>query len=140
MQVSPLSGILVLERTILMKFGIHYLMSCSIAQSPVQRYQDTITQAVEAESLGFESIWPVEQHLNQEISALPCPALLLAAVAARTRKLRLGTGIVQLGLHHPLRVAEEIATLDVVSGGRVEFGVGRGGNPAHFAGFQIPMA
>ncbi|PSR53289.1 hypothetical protein AHMF7605_06960 [Adhaeribacter arboris] len=122
-----------------MKFGIHYLLSCSPEQSPVQRYQDSIEQAVLAESLGFESVWPVEQHFNQTMSAMPCPTLLLAAIAARTKSLRLGTAIIQLGLNHPLRVAEEIATLDVLSKGRVEFGVGRGSNPSHFAGFNISL-
>jgi alkanesulfonate monooxygenase SsuD/methylene tetrahydromethanopterin reductase-like flavin-dependent oxidoreductase (luciferase family) len=122
-----------------MQFGLHYLLSCAANQSPAARYRDTLEQAVRAEALGFESVWPVEHHLNQAVSALPCPALLLAAIAARTRTLRLGTSIVQLPLAHPLRVAEEIATLDVLSGGRVEAGVGRGGNPAHFAGFGVPM-
>lgn len=123
-----------------MQFGLHYLLSCADGQSPARRYQDTVEQAVRAEALGFESVWPVEHHFHQTVSALPCPALLLAAVAARTRTLRLGTAIVQLPLAHPLRVAEELATLDVLSGGRVEAGVGRGGNPAHFAGFGVPMA
>jgi alkanesulfonate monooxygenase SsuD/methylene tetrahydromethanopterin reductase-like flavin-dependent oxidoreductase (luciferase family) len=71
---------------------------------------------------------------------MPAPSLLLAAIAARTSTLRLGTAIVQLPLAHPLRIAEEIATLDVLSGGRVEFGVGRGGNPTHFGGFGVPLA
>jgi len=123
-----------------MKFGLHYLMSCSDSQSPAQRYRDTVEQAARGEALGFESVWPVEQHFNQTQSALPCPALLLAAIAERTRTMRLGTGIVQLPLGHPLRIAEEIATLDVLSGGRVEFGVGRGSNPQHFAGFGVPLA
>jgi alkanesulfonate monooxygenase SsuD/methylene tetrahydromethanopterin reductase-like flavin-dependent oxidoreductase (luciferase family) len=123
-----------------MKFGIHYSLSCSPDQSLVRRYQDTIQQAVYAEDLGFESIWPVEQHFNQSLSALHCPTLLLAALAARTQSLRLGTGIIQLGLNHRQRVAEEIATLDVLSGGRVEFGVGRGSNPTHFAGFGVPLS
>jgi alkanesulfonate monooxygenase SsuD/methylene tetrahydromethanopterin reductase-like flavin-dependent oxidoreductase (luciferase family) len=123
-----------------MQFGLHFLMSCADGQSPVARYQETLEQAARAEALGFESVWPVEHHFHRAVSALPCPALLLAAVAARTRTLRLGTAIVQLPLAHPLRVAEELATLDVLSGGRVEVGVGRGGNPAHFAGFGVPMA
>jgi alkanesulfonate monooxygenase SsuD/methylene tetrahydromethanopterin reductase-like flavin-dependent oxidoreductase (luciferase family) len=123
-----------------MKFGVHYLMSCASAQSPYVRYQDTITQSVLAEKLGFESVWPVEQHFNQIQSALPCPTLLLASIAVKTTNLRLGTAIIQLPLHHPMRTAEEIATLDVLSGGRVEFGVGRGSNPAHFAGFNIPLS
>lgn len=123
-----------------MKFGLHYLMSCADTQSPAQRYRDTLEQAVAAEALGFESVWPVEQHFNRSVSILPSPMLLLAAIAARTQTLRLGTAIVQLPLAHPLRIAEEIATLDVLSGGRVEFGVGRGGNPTHFAGFGVPLA
>jgi alkanesulfonate monooxygenase SsuD/methylene tetrahydromethanopterin reductase-like flavin-dependent oxidoreductase (luciferase family) len=123
-----------------MQFGLHYLLSCADDQSPVARYRETLEQAVRAEALGFESVWPVEHHFNRAVSILPCPALLLAAVAARTTALRLGTAIVQLPLAHPLRIAEELATLDVLSGGRVEFGVGRGGNPTHFAGFGVPMA
>jgi alkanesulfonate monooxygenase SsuD/methylene tetrahydromethanopterin reductase-like flavin-dependent oxidoreductase (luciferase family) len=123
-----------------MKFGLHYLLSCAEGQSPAQRYRETLEQAIRAESLGFESVWPVEHHFNSTASILPCPALLLAAVAARTSTLRLGTAIVQLPLAHPMRIAEELATLDVLSGGRVEFGVGRGGNPSHFAGFGVPMS
>lgn len=123
-----------------MHWGLHYLMSCADTQSPAQRYRDTVEQAVAAEALGFESVWPVEQHFNRQVSISPAPALLLAAIAARTHTLRLGTAIVQLPLAHPLRIAEEIATLDVLSGGRVEFGVGRGGNPTHFAGFGVPLA
>jgi alkanesulfonate monooxygenase SsuD/methylene tetrahydromethanopterin reductase-like flavin-dependent oxidoreductase (luciferase family) len=116
-----------------LKFGLHYLVSCSDFQSPVQRYADTLEQATSAEALGFESVWPVEQHFDQQLSALPCPAIMLSAIAARTKTLRLGTAIVQLPLGHPLRIAEEIATLDVLSGGRVEFGVGRGAHPKHYA-------
>jgi alkanesulfonate monooxygenase SsuD/methylene tetrahydromethanopterin reductase-like flavin-dependent oxidoreductase (luciferase family) len=122
-----------------MKFGLHYLLSCSDSQSPAQRYKDTLDQAIRAEALGFESAWPAEQHFNQRICALPCPALLLAAIAARTNTLRLGTAIVQLPLAHPMRIAEEIATLDVLSGGRVELGVGRGANPAHYTNLGVPF-
>ena len=123
-----------------MKFGLHFQLPCAANQSPVRRYRDTIEQAVHAERLGFESVWPVEQHFNPDLSILPAPLLLLAAVAERTRTLRLGVAIVLLPLSHPVRIAEEIATLDVISGGRVEFGVGRGAIPAHFAGFGVPQA
>lgn len=122
-----------------MKFGLHYQLPCSPSQSPVQRYRDTIVQAVSAETLGFESVWPVEQHFDAGFSILPSPLLLLSAIAERTQKLRLGIGIILLPLSHPVRVAEEIATLDVLSNGRVEFGVGRGVFPSHFAGFGIPQ-
>jgi alkanesulfonate monooxygenase SsuD/methylene tetrahydromethanopterin reductase-like flavin-dependent oxidoreductase (luciferase family) len=68
---------------------------------------------------------------------MPAPLLPLSAIAERTKKLRLGIAIVLLPLSHPVRVAEEIATLDVISDGRVEFGVGRGAIPSHFRGFGV---
>lgn len=120
-----------------MEFGIHYLMSCSSEQSPIQRYRDTVDQAVHAEALGFESVWPVEQHFFSPLSVLPSPLLLLAAIGERTRTLRLGTAVVLLPLSHPVRVAEEIAVLDNLSNGRVELGVGRGTDPTHFSGFGV---
>jgi alkanesulfonate monooxygenase SsuD/methylene tetrahydromethanopterin reductase-like flavin-dependent oxidoreductase (luciferase family) len=120
-----------------MKFGVHYQLPCHSSQSSVQRYRDTIEQAVYAEQLGFESVWPVEQHFNPGLSIMPAPLLPLAAIAERTSKLRLGIAIVLLPLSHPLRVAEEVATLDVMSNGRVEFGAGRGAIPNHFRGFGV---
>lgn len=123
-----------------MKFGLHYQLPCYGSQSPVRRYRDTIEQSVHAESLGFESVWPVEQHFNSELSITPAPLLLLAALAERTRTMRLGIAIVLLPLSHPLRVAEEIAVLDVISNGRVEFGVGRGTIAAHFSGFGLAQS
>jgi natural product biosynthesis luciferase-like monooxygenase protein len=123
-----------------MKFGLHYQLPCRDFQSPVQRYRDTVEQAVHAETLGFESVWPVEQHFDPELSILPSPLLLLAALAQRTRNLRLGIAIVLLPLSHPVRIAEEIATLDVLSNGRVEFGIGRGSLPEHFKGFGISQS
>lgn len=123
-----------------MKFGLHYQLPCSAGQSPVQRYRDTLNQAVHAEAIGFDSVWPVEQHFNPNLSIMPSPLLMLAALAERTRTLRLGIAIILLPLSHPLRVAEEIATLDVISNGRVEFGIGRGAIPAHFRGFGVPIA
>src|SRR5262249_26794796 len=68
-----------------MKFGLHYLLSCADSQSPVRRYRETLEQATRAEDLGFESVWPVEQHFDRLASIMPCPALLLSAIAARTR-------------------------------------------------------
>jgi alkanesulfonate monooxygenase SsuD/methylene tetrahydromethanopterin reductase-like flavin-dependent oxidoreductase (luciferase family) len=120
-----------------MKFGLHYQLPCYGPHSAVQRYRDTIEQAVAGEALGFESVWPVEQHFNPGLSIMPAPLLPLAAIAERTQRIRLGIAIVLLPLSHPLRVAEEIATLDVMSNGRVEFGVGRGAIPSHFRGFGV---
>ena len=63
-----------------MKFGLHFQLPCTATQSPVQRYRDTLDQAIHAETLGFESVWPVEQHFNPELSILPSPLLLLSAL------------------------------------------------------------
>src|SRR5579863_9382350 len=123
-----------------MKFGLHFQLPCYGPQSPVQRYRDTLEQSVHAEALGFESVWPVEQHFNSDLSITPAPLLLLAALAERTRTLRLGIAIVLLPLSHPLRIAEEVATLDVISNGRVEFGIGRGAIPSHFRAFGVPLS
>jgi natural product biosynthesis luciferase-like monooxygenase protein len=123
-----------------MKFGLHYQLPCHDFQSAVQRYRDTLEQAAYAEALGFESVWPVEQHFDPDLSILPSPLLLLAALAERTRNLRLGIAIVLVPLSHPVRIAEEIATLDVISNGRVEFGIGRGSLPEHFKGFGISQS
>lgn len=123
-----------------MNFGVHFQIGCSSSQSPAQRYRESLEQAIHAESLGFESVWPVEQHFNQRVSVMPAPMLFLAALAGRTSRIRLGTAITILPFNHPVRVAEELATLDVLSGGRVEFGFGRGAVPAHFERFGVPMA
>ncbi|MFD3330473.1 LLM class flavin-dependent oxidoreductase [Streptomyces sp. NPDC058701] len=123
-----------------MKFGVHFLLPCGAGQTPAARYRDALAQGRLAEDLGFESVWPAEQHTIPSQSVLSCPTLFLAALAARTETILLGTAIVQLPLFHPLRVAEEICTLDVISGGRAELGVGRGTHPAHYAGFGADLA
>ena len=122
-----------------MKFGLHYQLPHAPHETTVERYRTSLDQAVYGETLGFESVWPVEQHFNAEFSLLPSPLLWLAALAERTRTIRLGIGIILLPLSHPVRVAEEVATLDTLSNGRVEFGIGRGVFPSHFAGFGVPQ-
>ena len=74
--------------------------------APAQRYRDTLDQAIHAESLGFESVWPVEHHFNSAASILPCPAL--SGGRGSHQQIRLGTAIVQLPLAHPMRIAEEV--------------------------------
>lgn len=98
---------------------------------------DLVGQAEIAESLGFHSFWLPENHFG-DARALPSPLTLLAAVAARTRHILLGTTSYLLPIRHPLQAAEEVAVVDRLSGGRLILGVGRGAHPAMFDAFGVP--
>ena len=86
---------------------------------------DILDEAVYAEEVGLHSAWIGEHHFST-LGVLSCPDLVLANVAARTRRIRLAPAVTVLPLHHPIRVAEQWATLDLLSGGRVDFAAGRG--------------
>lgn len=88
-----------------------------------------------AERCGFDSAWVAQHHFIETEGGLPSPFVFLAQVAARTSRIRIGTGIVTLPLENPLRVAEDAAVLDLLSGGRLEVGVGAGGTPSAFVSF-----
>lgn len=102
-----------------------------------QVYQDYLEDVVLAEDLGFDSVWLSEHHFDDD-SWSPSPLALAAAIATRTRRIRIGTFIVILPLHHPLQVAEDAATVDLLSSGRFELGVGQGYRVAEFAGYGVP--
>ena len=88
-------------------------------------YRDHLGEAVLAEELGFDCVWVSEHHFSPDCWN-PSPFTFLAAVAAGTERVRLGTYVLLLPLHNPLRVAEDVAVLDNISGGRVDLGVGVG--------------
>ncbi len=92
-----------------------------------------------ADRLGFHGAWVVEHHLMPGYSHASKPELVLAALARRTTRLRLGLGVVPLPYHHPLHVAERIHTLDILCGGRLEVGIGRGFSPDEYGAFGIDM-
>jgi probable F420-dependent oxidoreductase len=100
-------------------------------------YSETLEHIVHAEELGYDSVWTSEHHFAED-GYLPSSLLLLAAVASRTRTVRLGTLVLLLPLHHPLRVAEDAAVLDILSGGRLDLGVAAGYRVEEFRGFQVP--
>ena len=93
-----------------------------------------------AESLGFDVAWLAEIHFGGAFSLVSNPLMVVPAIAARTRRIRIGTAVTLLPLHHPLSCAEQAATADLLSGGRLEFGVGRGSIPTQFHGFGVPVA
>lgn len=108
-------------------------------RSHEQFYQEVVEEARYAEELGYDGFWVGEHHFQASQRVFPSPQLLLAAIAQRTRTLHLGTGVSVLPVNDPVRLAEDIAALDLLSHGRVRFGVGRGYQPHEFAGFNIAM-
>src|SRR5918999_366356 len=91
-----------------------------------------------AEPLGIDSLFALEHHFTGYAMS-PAPTQLLAYYAGRTKRITLGTAVIVLPWHDPVRVAEEIALLDILSGGRCLFGFGRGAASVEYAGFRIPM-
>jgi alkanesulfonate monooxygenase SsuD/methylene tetrahydromethanopterin reductase-like flavin-dependent oxidoreductase (luciferase family) len=116
------------------KFDLFYQLPSADSQNPAQRYRELIDEAVEADRLGFDTLWLAEVHFAPRFSIMPAPMMLLAAIAERTTRLRLGLAVNLVPLHHPIRMAEEAAMLDVLSGGRLEFGAGRGAFPLNYRG------
>lgn len=122
-----------------MRFGLwyHFRNPARWAVPSESLYAETLEQIAWAEELGYDSVWTSEHHFTAD-GYLPSSLLVLAAAAARTRRLRLGTLVLLLPLHHPLRVAEDAAVLDLLSGGRLDLGVAAGYRVEEFRAFQIP--
>lgn len=93
-----------------------------------------------AEAWGLDGVWLGELHMNPARSVMSTPLIVCGAIAARTRRLRIGTAVTLLPLANPLRIAEEVATLDQISDGRFDFGVGRSGSPRAYDAYGIPYA
>ena len=98
-------------------------------QSEAQRYHEMLEEVTYAEEIGMTSVWFVEHHFRSEWSHSSAPDITLAAISQRTSQMRLGIAVVLAPLHHPLNIASRMATLDVVSNGRVDLGIGRSGYP-----------
>jgi alkanesulfonate monooxygenase SsuD/methylene tetrahydromethanopterin reductase-like flavin-dependent oxidoreductase (luciferase family) len=104
---------------------------------PARGFREYVETCVEAEALGFDSSFVVEHHFS-DIGQVSASLDLLAWVAARTTTMRIGTAVIVLPWHDPVLLAERAATLDLLSGGRLELGVGKGYRHSEFAGFCIP--
>lgn len=125
-----------------MRFGIfsvvdHY--STEVERSQEQFLNELCEQGELADKLGFHSFWIAEHHFH-EYGLVPRPAILLSAIAARTQRIRLGTAVAVLPFDCPMRAAEDFAMLDLLSGGRLDLGVGSGYLQHEFAGFQLDLA
>lgn len=122
-----------------MYFDLFYELSVLPGQSEKSVFQRTILEAQQAEAFGFHGIWLVEHHFMPTFSHSSAPDVFLSYLAAKTKTLRLGYGVVPLPYHHPLRVAERLGTLDVLSAGRLEVGIGRGFSPEEYQVFSQNM-
>jgi len=108
-------------------------------RSHEQFYQEVVEEASYAEALGYDGFWVGEHHFQASQRVFPSPQMVLAAIAQRTKRIRLGTGVTVLPVNDPIRIAEDMAALDLLSHGRVAFGVGRGYQPHEFAGFNVAL-
>jgi alkanesulfonate monooxygenase SsuD/methylene tetrahydromethanopterin reductase-like flavin-dependent oxidoreductase (luciferase family) len=127
-----------------MKFGIfyeHQLPRPWVEGAEQRLFQEALDQVELADKLGIDFAWEVEHHFLEEYSHSSAPEVFLAACSQRTKKIRLGHGIVLCppGYNHPARIAERVATLDLVSNGRVEFGTGESSSIAELGGFKVPV-
>src|SRR5207245_10300723 len=118
-----------------MDFGLFFRMQRDERWSERVVYESDVEQMLAAEALGYQSVWIAEHHFN-DYGLCPAPQVLAAFLAARTRTLRLGMGVSLLPLHHPVDLAEQLAVLDVVSGGRLDVGIGPRGTLQDYQTFQ----
>ena len=119
------------------RFGLFSLFDSEVRGPAEHRYFRAVTDLVQrAEQLGFRSFWAGEEHFYCS-GMCPSPQMVLASLAGRTSKMEFGSAVNVLPINHPLRLAEEFALLDVLSGGRCRLGVGRGARKEHFRGYGV---
>jgi alkanesulfonate monooxygenase SsuD/methylene tetrahydromethanopterin reductase-like flavin-dependent oxidoreductase (luciferase family) len=125
-----------------LSFGAYALPSYHAETDPPQGVylRRLIDRLAWAEALGFDAIWLNEHHFSPWGGMLPSPPMALAALAQRTTRVRLGTSVSVLALHHPIHIAEQLAMLDLISGGRLDLGVGRGSAPFDHEVFRLDFA
>jgi alkanesulfonate monooxygenase SsuD/methylene tetrahydromethanopterin reductase-like flavin-dependent oxidoreductase (luciferase family) len=122
-----------------MQIGLFHSVQWPEGSDQSDRYAQALTQACHADALGFDSVWLTEHHFSRH-GIVSDSLMVLAHLAARTTTVRLGTAVSVLPLHHPLRFAEAAATVDQLSQGRLDLGIGRGYQPGEFRGFGVDIA
>ena len=123
-----------------MELGLFFEFYLRPGTSHAEAFEEAFDQIEMADRLGLDSIWLAEHHFSPTRSVLSSPLMIANAVANRTEHVRVGTAVEVLPLANPVRLAEEVATLDHLSGGRFEFGIGRSGSPTGYVGYNIPYA
>ena len=120
-----------------MEFGMFHEFQRLPGSSEASSFANSLAQVDEAERLGLDAMWLAELHFAPERSVLASPLIIAATIAQRTRRMKIGTAVQVLPLCHPLRLAEEVATVDQLSGGRLIFGVGRSGFAHTYATYGV---
>ncbi|HEX3952408.1 MAG TPA: LLM class flavin-dependent oxidoreductase [Stellaceae bacterium] len=120
------------------EFGMFHEFQRPAGMSDEQAFASSFEQVDAAERWGLDAMWLAEIHLAPERSVLSAPLTMAAAIAARTKRMKIGTAVQVLPLCHPLRLAEEVATVDQISHGRLIFGVGRSGFPRTYEAYGVP--
>ena len=122
-----------------MKFSVLQFFAWTRRSIPLKTIYDRAMQRIDTmERTGYEAVWLAEHHFT-DYSVCPSVHMMGTHIAARTERLRIGTAVSLAALYHPLRLAEEVALLDVLSDGRVNWGAGRGFDPTEFQTFGVPM-
>jgi alkanesulfonate monooxygenase SsuD/methylene tetrahydromethanopterin reductase-like flavin-dependent oxidoreductase (luciferase family) len=120
-----------------MEFGMFHEFQCPPGHSEEQAFAESFEQVDAAEQLGLDAMWLAELHMLPRRSVLSAPLTIASAIATRTRKIKIGIAVQVLPLCHPLRLAEEAATVDQISHGRLIFGVGRSGFPRTYEAYGV---
>lgn len=123
-----------------MEFGMFHEFQCAQGQTEARAFRESFEQVEAAERWGLDAVWLAEIHFNPTRSVLSAPMTIASAIAARTQRLNIGIAVQVLPLCHPLRIAEEAATVDQVSQGRLIFGVGRSGFPRTYEAYGVSYA
>jgi alkanesulfonate monooxygenase SsuD/methylene tetrahydromethanopterin reductase-like flavin-dependent oxidoreductase (luciferase family) len=121
-----------------MEFGIFHEFLTTQTGSQAEAFRNSFAQIEAAEDWGLDVVWLAEIHMNPTRSLLTAPLTVASAIAAKTHRIKIGTAVQILPLGHPLRLAEETATIDQISGGRLIFGVGRSAFPRAYDAYGIP--
>src|ERR1700737_640497 len=111
-----------------MRFGTYFFLQATPDRAAAEILTEEMDQMVLSEALGFNSVWLTEHHFS-DYGLSAAPSVLAATLAARTSRISIGTAVYVIPFHHPIRLAEETATLDILSGGRMVVGIGRGNRP-----------
>ena len=123
-----------------MDFGMFTDFHVRPGTSQAQAFQESFQQVQEAESMGMDWVWLAEHHFSPERSVLASPLIVASAIAAHTSRIRVGLAVQVLPLTNPLRIAEEAATVDHISKGRFDFGIGRSGLTKYYRGYNVPYS